>query len=252
MGIKIKILLGFFILASMLFISGAISIFELTMLGKSVKGLVYDNYISIDYSRQMLDALEKQDNALIMLANGNHEKAIVDFHSAKLLFEENLALASKNLTQTNEDLLIDSLSICYSSFLVVSNEYINNRSLPLSDYIALIKPIISATSSLVKNLITINQQGLFKSATFLETSAQRAIIPGLIVIITSIVFTIIFTYLVHHYFVDPIIRLTKGINDYVKYRKPFEVPLETKDELYSLKESIANLITFSKSTVKRD
>ncbi|HZJ73735.1 MAG TPA: hypothetical protein VFC87_02915, partial [Perlabentimonas sp.] len=112
-------------------------------------------------------------------------------------------------------------------------------------------PLLIDVNEHVKNLITINQQDLSKSAAFLETSAQRASLPGLIVIVTSLIFTLVFTYLVHYYFVSPILRLTKGINDYVKFRKPFAVHLETKDEFHKLKESIVNLISLTKTSDRK-
>jgi hypothetical protein len=252
MSIRIKIMLGFIILASMLFVSGAISIFELTKLGRSVKGLIYDNYRSIDYSRNMLDALEIQENALLLFAEGDSTIALLKFYNAEKRFLANLDSASVNLTLTNELAYIDSVKHHYSVFMGHASPALSSAEFTLGFYLKEINPSINATSEHVKNLITVNQKGLFKSAAFLETSAQRASIPGLIVIITSLIFTFVFTYLVNHYFVSPILRLTKGINDYVKFRKPFEVHLETKDELYSLKESIVNLISILKSTRKTE
>jgi hypothetical protein len=244
-------MLGFIILASMLFISGAISIFELTKLGKAVKGLIYDNYRSIDYSRNMLDALEEHENALLLFAEGDSELALERFRNAEIMFNDNLDSASINLTLTNELAFIDSVNFYYSILIEKTRAAFQSNDFSLGFYLKEINPIINTTSQHVKNLITINQQGLFKSAAFLETSAQRASVPGLIVIITSLIFTFVFTYLVHHYFVSPILRLTKGINDYVKYRKAFEVQMETKDELYSLKESIVNLISILKSSNRK-
>jgi hypothetical protein len=251
MSIRIKIMLGFIILASMLFISGAISIFEITKLGKAVKGLIYDNYRSIDYSRNMLDALEEQENALLLFAEGDSVVAIKSFYKAEKLFYDNLDSASINLTLANELAFIDSVRLHYTKFIERTNESFRQKDFTLGLYLKEINPFVKTTSEHVKNLITINQQGLFKSAAFLETSAQRASVPGLIVIITSLIFTFVFTYLVHHYFVSPVLRLTKGINDYVKYRKAFDVQLETKDELYSLKESIVNLISILKSSNRK-
>jgi len=75
MGIRLKIITGFVILASLLVISGLISIYELTKLGNSVNRLLNDNYRSIDYSREMSSSLEKQKKALIMAVNGDIEKA---------------------------------------------------------------------------------------------------------------------------------------------------------------------------------
>ncbi len=239
------------ILGSMLFISGAISIFELTKLGRSIKGMIFDNYRSIDYSRNMLDALEKQQTALLLFANGNSEDAILKFAEGERFFLSNLDSASHNFSLPDEKVFIDSITISFGHFTQKASSLLQSGGFTLQAILTDVSPLAQEAGRHVKNLITINQQGLFNSAAFLETSAQRASIPGLIVIITSIIFTFIFTYLVHHYFVSPIIRLTKGINDYVRFRKPFDVPLETKDEFHSLKESIVNLIALLKSTAKR-
>ena len=251
MGIRTKIMLGFIILGSMLFISGAISIFELTKLGRSVKGLIYDNYRSIDYSRNMLDALEKQESALLLYANGDSAVAAEKFYKAHSIIVTNLDSAYMNLNLKEEEAYVDSVRVHYAAFMSLAEKSFNNPRFNLNDYLSNVSSYTMATSEHVKNLITINQQGLFKSAAFLETSAQRASMPGLIVIITSIIFTLVFTFLVHHYFVEPIIKLTKGINDYVKFRKPFDVVLETKDEFHSLKESILSLISLQKAGTKK-
>jgi hypothetical protein len=225
--------------------------FELTKLGRSVKGLIYDNYRSIDYSRNMLNALEKQEKSLLLFAQGDTSKAFEKFYASQKIFLANVDSASLNLTLKEELAFIDSVRICYSNFQTKSEEIFRSSGFSLDIYLKEVYPCVSKTSEQVKNLITINQRGLFNSAAFLETSAQRAIMPGLIVILTSLIFTFVFTYLVHHYFVSPIIRLTKGINEYVKFNKPFDVPLETKDELSDLKQSIINLISVCKSSNRK-
>lgn len=245
-------MMGFIILASMLFISGAISIYEITKLGKSVKGLIYDNYKSIEYSRNMLDALDNQESALLFFVNGNTDIAKSQYFKAHHLFESNLDSATNNLQLEEEQMLIDSVRFYYDKLKHQVEPIFLSSSFTLGEYLEEINSDLLLTSKHVKNLMIINQDALFKSAGYLETSAQRAAIPGLIVIITSLIFTFVFTYLVHHYFVSPIIRLTKGINDFVKYRKPFDVVIETKDELFSLKESIVNLISPLRRSPKKN
>lgn len=251
MGIRTKIMLGFMILGSMLFISGAISIFELTKLGRSVKGLIHDNYRSIDYSRSMLDALEQQENALLLFANGDSAAAVTKFYKAHQTIMSSLDSAYNNLNLKDEVSFVDSVKHHYSIFKSLAEDAFKEPDFSLNNYLTNLSTYTVTTTEHVKNLITINQQGLFNSAAFLETSAQRASMPGLIVIITSLIFTFVFTYLIHHYFVEPILRLTKGINDYVKYRKPFDVILETKDEFHSLKESIVSLISLQRAGSKK-
>jgi len=252
MGIRTKIMMGFIILASMLFISGAISIYEITKLGKSVKGLIYDNYKSIEYSRNMLDALDNQESALLFFVNGDTDVAKGQYFKAHHLFESNLDSATNNLQLEGEQMLIDSARFYYDKLKQQVEPIFSSSGFSLGEYLEEINSDLLLTSKHVKNLMIINQDELFKSAGYLETSAQRAAIPGLIVIITSLIFTFVFTYLVHHYFVSPIIRLTKGINDFVKFRKPFDVVIETKDELFSLKESIVNLISPLRRSPKKN
>lgn len=243
MGIRLKIVAGFVILAALLVISGLISIYELTKLGNSVNNLLNDNYRSIDYSREMTTNLERQKKALIMAINGDTEKATALFNASKIEFNANLIKAANNLTLPGEINFIDSIAIAFSNYLPIASDFITNNNHNIDLYLNDIQPTIWTIQGKVDDLLTINQQNLSQTATLLEKSPYRTILPGLIVVISSILFSIIFNYMISYYMLKPIIRITKGINDFVKYKKPFEVTVETKDELNDLKESVKNLIT---------
>ena len=45
---------------------------------------------------------------------------------------------------------------------------------------------------------------------------------------------------------NPIIRMNKGLGDYLSFRVPFAVKADCKDEVLELKEKIETLITVSK------
>ncbi len=248
MSIRVKILLGFLILTSMLFISGALLIFELTRQGKAVKLLISDSYQSIDYSKQMLDAIERQKNNLLYHIATKDSLINKELEEAVNQFNINLYNAGLNLTHKEERLIVDSISHYYKIYRQRSSKAMISNSFTLTNYLDSVQQVEIRTTKLIKKLMILNQEELYKSAAFHEASAQRAITPGLIVIITGILFTLIFTYLVNHYFVSPIIRITKAVNEYVKYKKTFDIPLETKDELYNLKESISNLISHIRSS----
>ena len=48
------------------------------------------------------------------------------------------------------------------------------------------------------------------------------------------------------YCANPIIRMNKGLGDYLSFRVPFVVKADCKDEVLELKEKIETLITVSK------
>lgn len=243
MGIRFKVIAGFIILALLLVISGLISIYELTKLGNYVNTLLVENYRSIDYARDMSNSLEKQKKAFIMAIGGENEKALSLYNASKTDFEENLRKASNNLTIPGEVNHVDSIAILFSTYTPTAEAFIKNSDSNINTYLIDIQPKVGLIQDKITDLLTINQQNFVQTASLLEKSPYRTILPGLLVVITSIVFSIIFYYMILYYMVKPIIRVTKGINDFVKYKKPFEVSIETKDELNDLKESVKNLIT---------
>lgn len=248
MGIKFKILSGFVILASLLFISGALSMYELTKLGRSVNKLLKDNYKSIDYSKKMMQAVSLQEELLLLSLVQPVDTLTTPFNQADSVFLKNLELAAQNLTLPNEGVYVDSIRMAYGDYILEARGFIGEDKIDSQKLMLTVRGKMKQVSLRVEALLTLNQDSLFKVATFLESSPHRAIMPGLIVIISSLVFTILLNYFINHYVISPILRLTKGVNDYVRYRKPLDVSLETKDELYSLKESILNLITSRTNT----
>ncbi len=63
-SLKIKIFLSFLLLILMLVVAGVMSILELRKMGDSVETVMKDNYQSIEASKTMLDAVEREDGRL--------------------------------------------------------------------------------------------------------------------------------------------------------------------------------------------
>ncbi len=248
--IRFKIITGFLILAILLVISGLISIYELTKLSDSVNNLLVDNYRSIDFSKQMNYSLGLQERAMLLAVNGEKEKARALFSNAVSSFSENLLKASNNLTIPGEVNRVDSIAITFSSYKVAAVAFIKEPMPSLSVYLNEIQPHLQLVRHEVDELLTLNQQNLNSTVTFLEKSPYRTILPGFIVVITSVVFSLIFNYMISYYLLTPIARITKGIQGFTKYRRPYEVSIETKDEINELNETVKNLI-LTKSITKK-
>lgn len=243
MGIKVKVMLGFVILASLLVISGMISIYELTKLGDSVTTLLDDNYRSIEYANNMSEGLSNQKKAFLEAINDGEVPKFAQYDSSKVFFEENLRKASNNLTLPDEIAYVDSIAIMYSRLTHITDSLITfHLYIRLDRYMTDVLPKIDAVNEKIDELLAQNQQKLVQTASTLHHSPFRTILPGLIVIISSIAFAIIFNYMINYYLIKPITRITKGINDNIKYKRPFEITLDTKDEVNDLKEAVKNMI----------
>lgn len=248
--IRYKIIIGFAILGIMLVISGLISIYELTKLGNQVNRLLMDNYRSIDFSKQMNFCLSMQERAVMLSIQGEKEKANSLFANAVLTFNENLLKASNNLTIPGEAGTVDSIAMAFSKFKAKAEEFIGEPSPSLQNYLTDVNPALEEVRRNVEDLLTLNQQYLNQIVAVLEKSPYRTILPGLIIVITSVIFTIIFNYMISYYLLSPIKRITKGIKNFTKYRRQYEVTIETRDEMFELNESVKDLI-LTKSIQKK-
>lgn len=243
MSIKVKIIMGFVILASLLGISGMISIYEFTKLGNAVTTLLDDNFRSIDYARQMEACLKEQKRNFLESIEHRSAPSFERYDSAKVRFEENLALAANNLTQPDEFAYVDSIAQSYRQLVALSDSLMAyHRFISLRSYLGEVLPRIEQVEAEILDLLALNEQKLVQTATMLHGNPLRTILPGLLIIVSSIAFSIIFNYMINHYLINPVVRITRGIDNFLKYRRPFNVPLEVQDEVFALREAVRSLI----------
>ena len=71
--------------------------------------------------------------------------------------------------------------------------------------------------------------------------------PGIVAVISALVFTLIFNFLVNFYVVGPIIKITDRIRRFKENKTPFDVSIETRDEFFYLSNEISDLCTLVSS-----
>ena len=98
----------------------------------------------------------------------------------------------------------------------------------------------------IKNYMTSTQSSLAPRAEQMKKNAYRAVTPVLISLAVMIAIVLMLYYFMSVYCVNPILRMNKGLGDYLSFRVPFVVKADCKDEMLELKEKIETLITISK------
>lgn len=244
MRLKYKILSGFFILFIMLIVAGIISISELTHLGKSVQNLLDDNYQSIDASNTMLEALETEDKGILLLIIGKREEGQKIIQQADSLFNAGYNMAKNNVTIPNEEIYIKEIDLKYKAF---KNKWIKpvvgtKKEGDLEWYYENHHKAFTEVKVAVKNLMELNHHTMYNTGSELKEKAKRAVMPGVIAIIAAIVFSLIFSFFIYYYVIKPLMKIAKGINDYNDYKKPFNVEVETNDEIKDISEALKRLL----------
>ena len=253
MGLRGKILSGFIILSLMLLIAGMWSINELKSIGSSVQRILDENYQSIYAAKLMKEALEREDSAVLLLMLGKWEEGRHILRAADSLFVKNYSFAQKNVTILGEAEHLETVKEKYQVYKKLWERPIvdTDKEGNLQWYFQKPHQSFIEVKTAVNNLIDLNDKMMYKTASELKNRSNRAIMPGIIAILAALIFTFIFNYLVNYYMVGPIIRITERVKKFIDKRAPFDVQIETDDEIAHLAEAIYNLCESIKTKEKQ-
>jgi len=243
MRLRLKILSGFLALSLLLLAAGAWSIWEHRFLGSSVQQILDENYRSIHAASMMVGALEREDSAVLLLVLGQWEQGRVTMAVADSVFTEYLDVAAGNVTVPGEEALLDSIRTRYAAYRSLWQRPIVDtpRERNVDWYSRDVHQAFRRAKASVEALAQLNQQSLYQTATRVKSRAHRASMPGLVAILASLLITVIFSFLVQHYVVDPILRITEAAKTACRGGMPAEVHIETRDEISELANSVASL-----------
>ena len=251
MGIRRKIFLGFVIISFILFLSGWICIFQLMKIEKTVSGMLTDNIKSMDIAELLLDESESQTwNIFHRMTNSESgNKSEIVFNGAEL--ERLIHLASQNITANDEEIIIENLRLNYENFkasaLTLDSILTTQGNIDGNIcFNTMYKPSFKAFNSSIRELRTVNQNAISHNSHKLESSFYRMTMPLIIAIVVGLCLIILFNYFINMYFITPILNIIKGIKNYFEQKTPYDVKIETKDEINELNREIKVLIAHSK------
>jgi methyl-accepting chemotaxis protein len=184
----------------------------------------------------------------LLLLSGNWEEGREIIKSADLLFQQGFRIAQKNVTISGEKAYVDEIEKAYRVFKdlwarpIVGTKQERN----LNWYFQEVHPSFLDVKLAVKRLMALNNKVMYQTASDLKNRAHSAVMPGIVAILSALIFTLIFNYFVNYYLVSPIIKITKEIQKCLKTSEPFQVRIETKDELHHLASALQELVEQSR------
>jgi len=254
MRLRLKILSGFLILALMLSLAGAWSIYELKSSSFAVEDLLSENYKSINAGKTMIEALEREDSAVLLLMLGRRQEGRSILASADSLFLKGFEVASHNVTIPGEDAFIEAIRTDYDAYKTIWEKPImdTEREGNLGWYFETTHGAFADAKASVNALVALNDQMMFETASAMRQGADRAVMPGIVAIVAALVFSLMFSYFVNLHMVSPVVRITDGVKGFLHEHKDFDVRVEARDELSELADSIRSLIAHTRTAEQQD
>lgn len=248
MKLRLKILSGFFIIVLMLFFAGLWSINELSSLSGTVDKILEDNYKSINAANSMIEALEREDSAILLLLLGRWEMGRQILASGDSLFQSSFQIANNNVTIDGEAEHLDSIKTAYADFKRLWQRPIvdTEREGNLNWYSDQIHISFLQVKSWVNKLMSLNNQNMYQTALIIRSRTNRIMMPGIIAMLAAVLFTLIFNFLINYYVVKPIVDMTRGTRNFIDKKEPYEVEMESNDEIAELNNAIATICSLTR------
>lgn len=205
MKVKTKLTFGVGLLFSLIILLSVVSIWYITDLKKDTNNILIANYNTLEYSRNMLLALDEMETAPVAIS----------------IFEENLNKQRENETEIDESEVT----------LQISNLFSTLKSNTANDSI---KMLIRKDIAL---LMKLNMNAIVQKSQIANTTAENAIIW---IIVTGLsCFLIAFVLLVKlpGNIANPILQLTESIRQIAKHNYNQRINLEGNTEFGNLAKS---------------
>lgn len=116
MTLKKKILIGYGVAFVLMGLVIAWAVLHLISLGMATAAILSENYRSIIAAENMVDALERQDSAVLLIFLGDADNGVAQFRQNEAIFIEWLARAKDNITIAGEAQLVQEIDTDYSAY----------------------------------------------------------------------------------------------------------------------------------------
>lgn len=255
-GLRKRVMVGFLSIVCLLFFSGMVSFVELSHLSRDTGEILKANKRNIELAKEMLDAAQAQNVALIHLVVFGDRSYDSLCRASMNRLEQTLLIAQNEALEKS---FLDSLAFATTELRLSTDNYLafgtsNRDSLLMNQpdsiggkwYANEYEELYGQLTAAIKNYMTSTQSSLAPRAEQMKKNAYRAVTPVLISLAVMIAIVLMLYYFMSIYCVEPIIRLNKSLGDYLSFRIPFTVKADLKDEVLELKEKIDSLITLSK------
>ena len=261
-GIRKRVTVGFLSIVVLLFFSGLVSLFELNHMSADIEVILEGNRRSLELSENMLSAISAHDRAVVNYAVF---RDTLYSDSCKMRFKElsaHIDEARSEATKSTE-MMFDSLRISAERLGAVVHELRTSRTiehLVLTDtlnngaqsfdgkgwYDRNYVPAYDATSTSIMRVLSHAQSFMSPRAERLSRNAYRAVTPVFISLVVMIVILLMFYYFIVSYALKPIIEMNKSLGDWMRYKIPFAIKAECRDELQELSEKIGTVVNNQK------
>ena len=241
MKLKSKILLGYSLSLALVVLVGGWGINNLRRLGKASEAILEENYNSILAAENIIDAIERQDSAVLLFLLENRDRGLEQYRQNQIEFLKWLGRAEGNITIAGEEKIINSIEQSYQDYLTAFFQLQQQSDPNTEDYYATILPIFTQIRDNSVQLRLINQETMEAASENAQDISQQAIWSMAIAGATAAAVGLGFSLLLTRRIVQPLTEMTAATEKIAAGEYDITLQVKTKDELGILAQEITTM-----------
>ncbi|MDR1341513.1 MAG: hypothetical protein LBK58_15900 [Prevotellaceae bacterium] len=251
MGIRKKIFLGFVVIGLILFASGMISLFQLIRIEKTVADMNVNNIHSIEASGRIFEEAKIQTWKILDIMHENLQGVDAGIVFSDTLYEGCLEIILKNAVTQEEKSMFDTLYAKYQLFrrqtMLLDSLFLPGDAKERNEgFNTLYRPAYESFTKAANRMGVFSQNTISKSSVELKNNFYRLVIPLIVAVTAGLLLVILFNYFINFYFINPILKIIKGVKGYSENKQTYNVKIDTRDEINELNKEIKLLISHTK------
>ncbi len=239
-SLRYKIGLGYLVLVCIIIATSIFSVYNFSRLGNSVDRLLGEGYESNLVAENMVKALERQDNAQVLMFVEDVEKSQNSFRTHRDGFLKWYQNANEGLSLPIKPVILDTIIAEYRSYLVASDSlYLllknPNTQAAARDYHATaVRPLVYKLKEHCLQLLEVNQEALRKAQARAEEFIKRTTLAVVIVAIIAVLLGIIASIQFTRNLLKPVLKLTQIVRRMKRGHLHQKIDITVDDEIGGL------------------
>lgn len=239
-----KLCLSLGSLAMILLLSSVISIVEYRRMSSYVSDLIASNIHSINLSQRLADITEEYNHQMLAVVVQNDISLMPEFNIK--YFNAQADSLKNSFTKQTALPMVDTVSTSFNKFMTTSlkfDEVFLADSVDTGEwFFGTLQPCYNAFREDMAVLNEMIHDELRTNSADFDAGFYRSIIPGVVSVAAGILLVILLLYFTMVYYVNPIYKISSGIDNYRMSSRRFSYSFDGDDQLANINNGVSELI----------
>lgn len=230
--------------AAILLLSGIISILEYRRMSDYVSELIAANIKSINLSQRLADITQEYDVQMLGVVVMNDISLMPEFNIRH--FQAQADSLKNSFTSTYSLPMVDSVANSFDVFMKTSLKFDEVFLADTVDtgewFFGTLQPCYNKFRQDIDSLNDAIHEELMSNSADFDAGFYRSIIPGVVSVGAGLLLVILLMYFIMSYYVNPIYRMSDGVDNYRISGKRYGYTFDGDDQLSNINAGLSELV----------